>query len=157
METETTTANVEEETQINWFGGILSGLAAGIVFGIIMQMMMTPVITEMIPALYGFGSGLALGWSIHLLHSAVFGLVYVALTSVNSISRYANALPAGIGLGLVYGLVVWITAASIVMPVWIGVVTPMTPPVPDFNPMSAIGHAVFGAVLGGLYSVIRNR
>ena len=38
------------------------------------------------------------------------------------------------------------------MPIWIGAVLPMTPPVPNVNPMSLVGHVVYGGVLGLLYA-----
>jgi hypothetical protein len=31
---------------------------------------------------------------------------------------------------------------------------PMNPPVPDVNPMSAVGHVVYGAILGGVYHAL---
>jgi hypothetical protein len=43
------------------------------------------------------------------------------------------------------------------MPIWVGAVLPMNPPVPNINPMSLVGHVVYGGLLGLLYSVFTSR
>nr|WP_318247899.1 hypothetical protein [Saliphagus infecundisoli] len=41
------------------------------------------------------------------------------------------------------------------MPVWLSTVGfPMAPPVPNFDPTSLVGHAVYGLVLGIGYAVL---
>jgi uncharacterized membrane protein YagU involved in acid resistance len=151
-ETKTT---IESQT---WITGGISGLVAGIVMGIMLQMMMTPVITTAIPALYG-ANGLVAGWIAHLVHSIVFGLIFAAIVvSIPSLRGYADRLTTSAGLGIVYGVLVWIVAAGIVMPIWLGAVGfPMVPPLPNFNPMSLVGHVVYGVILGGLFPLLRNR
>jgi len=150
-----TSASTETNT---WVAGGVSGLIAGVVMGFMLQMMMTPVITTAIPALYG-ANGIVAGWIAHLFHSVVFGLIFAAaVTSVPSLSAYADRVSTGAGLGIVYGVIVWIVAAAIVMPIWLSAVGfPGAPPLPNFNPMSLVGHVVFGVVLGGLFPVVRNR
>jgi hypothetical protein len=156
-ETETT-AVVAHQTGNPWLAGIAGGLAGGVVFGLMMQIAMPmPVIEEMIPALYTLGPGLGIGWAIHLFHSAVFGLLYAAIVRSGRLAEYASRLGTGAGLGIAYGLIVWVVAASFLMPAWIGAVTPMSPPVPDVNPMSALGHAVYGLLLGAVYPLIAGR
>lgn len=141
-----------------WVAGGVSGLIAGVVMGLMLQTMMTPVITTAIPALYG-GSGVVVGWIAHLFHSVVFGLLFVgAVGSVSSLGEYASRVSTGAGLGLGYGVLLWVVAAGFVMPIWLGAVGfPGTPPTPNFNPMSLVGHVVFGVVLGALYPLLRNR
>ncbi len=56
--------------------------------------------------------------------------------------------------GLAYGIVLWIVLASFVMPAWVGAMTGMSPPVPDWNAQSLMGHAVYGVILGLLYSLL---
>ncbi len=85
--------------------------------GIMLQMMMTPVITMAVPALYG-ANGLTAGWIVHLFHSLVFGLIFAAVViSSPSLREYASTVPTSAGLGLAYGVIVWIVAAGIVMPI----------------------------------------
>lgn len=142
----------------HWIAGGLAGFAGGIVMGIMLQMMMTPVITTAIPALYGL-NGLVVGWVVHLFHSVVFGVIFaVATRSIPSLRRYTESSVRSAGLGIGYGVLIWITAAAIVMPIWLGVVGfPSPPPLPNFNPLSLVGHIVFGLVLGGLFPIISNR
>ncbi|WP_076610652.1 hypothetical protein [Natronorubrum thiooxidans] len=140
-------------TQTNWISAGLAGVAAGIVFGVLAAIMM-PDMMGMVGALYGFGGNTVVGWIAHLIHSLVFGLVYAALVTTGQLRPYAGRVLSGAGIGLVYGVVVWVVAASIVMPLWIGWMTGMAPPVPDFNVMSLVGHAVYGVLLGAAYPLI---
>ncbi len=131
---------------------------AGVVMGIMLQVMMTPVIAKAIPALYGM-DGLVVGWIAHLFHSLVLGLVFGAIvTSLPALREYANQVTTSAGLGIAYGVVVWIIAAAIVMPIWLSAVGfPGAPPLPNFNPMSLLGHVVYGVILGALFPIVLNR
>ncbi|WP_049971349.1 hypothetical protein [Haladaptatus cibarius] len=64
-----------------WQSGVLSGLIAGAVMGVMLTMQMRPVIEHAIPALWGLDGGAA-GWTIHMINSAVFGVVFGALYPV---------------------------------------------------------------------------
>lgn len=140
-----------------WQAGAIGGLLAGVVMGVMLQMMMTPVITRAIPALYGM-DGAIVGWIAHLFHSVVFGLIFVAIVSTTPLSKYTDTTVRSAGLGIVYGIVIWVIAAGIVMPLWLsGVGFPNAPPLPNFNPMSLVGHLVYGVILGAVYVPLRNR
>lgn len=133
-----------------WFGAAVGGLLGAAVFGAMMHAMMTDVIVMMIPAMYGLAPGATTGWAIHLVHGVIFGLVYAALVTPAAVRQYAGRPTTGLGVGAVYGLLVWVVAAAVIMPIWLG----MPEMVPDLNPMSAIGHVVFGAVLGALTPIV---
>lgn len=156
MSTETETGAVTVERS-KWFAGGAAGLVAGLVFGAMLQTMMPDVIAMAIPALYG-QSGVAAGWVAHLFHSVVFGLVFVAITSATSLRRFAGTWSTGAVLGLVYGALVWVVAAGVVMPLWLDAVGfPQVPPLPNLNPQSLVGHLVYGLVLGAGYALVRRR
>lgn len=142
----------------HWTAGGIAGFVGGVAMGLMLQTMMTPVITTAIPALYGL-NGLIYGWLIHLFNSVVFGVVFaIGVTSVSSLRGYADSIVGSTGLGVGYGILVWIGAAAILMPIWLSVVGfPGAPPLPNFNPMSLVGHVVFGLVLGALFPVVWNR
>jgi hypothetical protein len=136
-----------------WQAGLAGGLAGGLVFGAMMSMMMTPVIEMAIPAMYGIEgpAGLA-GWVIHMSNSAILGVVFGALVGASDLSGTGRVASAG----LAYGIVLWVALAAIVMPIWLGAVGfPGAPPLPNFNPMSLVGHAVYGLVLGSVYAALR--
>lgn len=152
MSTETTTATVGA-TEANWKGGLGAGLAGGAAMGVMLTTMMTPVIEVAIPAMYGLSGGAA-GWVIHMSHSAILGVVFAG------IAQAANAgenLPKSVGLGVVYGAVLWVVLAALVMPVWLSAVGfPGAPPLPNFNPMSLVGHLVYGGVAGAVFPFVRD-
>ena len=153
MAVETQTEVEIGTAQNNWISAGIAGLAAGVVFGVIAGVLM-PEMMGMVGALYGFEGSAVVGWIAHLVHSVIFGLIYAAIVSLEQFRTYAGRVSTGAGSGLVYGAVVWLVAAAIVMPLWIGAMTPATPPVPDFNVLSLIGHAVYGIILGAAYPLI---
>lgn len=152
MSTETaTTASTASNTNAgNWRAGVSGGLAGGIVFGAVMTVMMRNIMETAIPVMYGLATpnGVA-GWIIHMSHSAVLGVVFASVVGAAGLAGRSGQIQ--VGAGVVYGLVLWVVLATFVMPAWVGTAGPMSPPVPDVNPMSAVGHAVYGAVLGGVY------
>lgn len=134
-------------------GGIAS-IVAGVVFGAMLQSMgMLP----MIGALYGVPTAAA-GWIAHIFHSIVFGLVFVVLLGVPAIAGYTRGIGTGIAAGALYGIAVWLTAAAVVMPLWMSALGMAAPAIPNLDVMSLLGHAVFGIVLGGVYAaLVRSR
>ena len=149
-QTETPTAAVADSTPGNWKAGVAGGLAGGLVFGAMMTAMMTNIMEMAIPVMYGIeGPAGAAGWVIHMVHSAIFGVVFAAIVGVAGLTGSSGQKQ--VGAGIVYGTVLWLVLATFVMPAWVGAMGPMDPPVPDFNPMSGVGHAVFGAILGAVY------
>lgn len=84
----------------------------------------------------------------------MFGLIYAGIVSFGQVRGYARRVTTVAGLGLVYGVVVWVIAASFVMPVWVGMMTVGSRAVPTFNPISLVGHTVYGVVLGASYPMI---
>lgn len=140
------------------WGGISGGLA-GVVMGALMLMQMRPVLEMAIPAMYGIaGPALTVGFLLHVLHGVVFGLLFAALVSLPPLRERAGSIGAGAALGVGYGVLVWLVAAAVVMPVWLSAAGfAGAPGVPNFNPTSLIGHAVFGLVLGVAYPVLVTR
>lgn len=132
----------------SWISGMVGGLAGGAVMGLMMTIMMTPVIEMAIPAMYGLSGGL-LGWIVHMSHSAVLGVVFVAI--MGALGRSGVGL--SVGIGAVYGVALWAVLAALVMPIWLAAVGfPAAPPFPNFAlPGSLPAHVVYGVVLGAVY------
>ena len=142
------------ETAFAWKPGAIGGFLAGVVMGVMLTMQMTPVIEMAIPAMYGT-SGLAAGWVAHLLHSTVLGIVFAFLLNTAGWRDRASEYLGGIGLGVGYGVVLWVVLAAIVMPIWLSAVGfPGAPGLPNFNPTSLVGHVVYGAVLGAVFAAL---
>jgi uncharacterized membrane protein YagU involved in acid resistance len=152
MASETATTVERPTEQFAWKGGALAGLAGGVVMGVMLTMQMTNVIQFGIPAMYGL-EGLAAGWIAHLFHSVVLGVVFAVVAGALGFGDSAGRT-AGLGMG--YGIVLWVLLAVIVMPIWLGAVgSPANPPLPNFNPQSLVGHVVYGLVVGAVFPYVR--
>ena len=154
--TRTTTASRTEALGGNWKAGVVGGLAGALVFGGLMAAM-TPMVLEMgIPAMYGIvGPAGAAGFAIHMAHGAILGVVFAAVVGVGGLER-APAVRQ-VSAGVVYGLVLWVLLAVLVMPIWLGAVGfPGAPPLPNIGVESLVGHAVYGAVLGAVYYAVED-
>ncbi|MHC3438693.1 histidine kinase [Natrialbaceae archaeon A-gly3] len=159
MAPETATRTTEESGYglEPWQGGMIGGIVGGLVFGVMMTMQMEMVIVEAIPGMYGLGPSGEIGWMIHMAHSAVLGVVFAAIVVLGGLGdRFETSRSLAL-VGLGYGLVLWLLLASFVMPAWVGAMTGMAPPVPDWNVESAMGHAVYGVLLGVVYAVLTRR
>lgn len=148
-ETESTTLVGRIRTN-RWASGAIAGFIGGVLFGTLLQ---NSGALPAIGSLYGFETATA-GCVAHLFHSVAFGLAFVALVTAEPVSRYVRRSAAYVAAGLAYGVVVWFVAAGIVMPLWLGAVGAMAPPVPNLDATSLVGHLIYGGVLGGLYHVI---
>ena len=138
-----------------WQAGLTGGFAGGVVFGIMMTVQMPMIIESAIPGMYGFGpEALAIGWAIHLAHSAVLGIVFGLALGHGGLDERLDTPVAITAAGIGYGVVLWLILASFLMPAWVGTTTGMAPPVPEWNVDSLLGHAVYGALLGIVYAVL---
>jgi len=113
-----------------YWAGIIGGLFAGFIFGLMMWKMGK---LPMIAKLWG-GSTVGFGWLVHLVNSAVIGLLYVWLVPLLGITL-------GIWSGLIYGFVWWILGPWLIMPIWLKTERKM--PIKGL-----LGHLIYGLVLG---------
>lgn len=152
------TESTDAAEQVNsrpWLGAIGAGLLGGIAMGVVVAVAMPDALDSTIPTLYG-QSGDVAGWTVHLVHSAVFGVVFAALLAVGALTAYGEKLTTSTALGFAYGVVLWRGAASIVMPAWLGAVgVSPAPAVPTFNWTSLGAHAVYGLVLGVVFPYLK--
>lgn len=133
----------------NLLGVSGAALVAGIVMGLYLQFVagLLPVVG----ALYSVESQ-AVGWITHQFHSVVFGLLFAAGVTRPTLRGYD-----GVGqrtlLGIGWGVVLWLVAAGLIMPLWLQLVGigAMTP---NLTVTGLVGHVVWGAVLGGGYALV---
>jgi len=151
-------AQITEETVVGgetigrtWSGAAVAGLAGGLAFGVLLQAMGT---MPTIAALYGSES-VAVGWIAHLFHSVVFGLVFAAAVVRTEYRDADLGTLAAIGAG--YGVVLWLVAAAVAMPLWLGALGLDAPSVPNLDAASVAGHLVYGVVLGAAFAAVRTR
>jgi riboflavin transporter FmnP len=133
---------------------VVAGVVGGIVFGIPLQF-----VIERMPAIGALYTGgdpsVAVGWVAHLIHSAIFGLVFGLLTEADAIARLMrdNVGIAGF-VGLGYGVVLWSINIAFVWPVWLDAVG--FPPaaewsIPFLAPKPLMGHLIYGVTLGVVF------
>lgn len=138
-----------------WASAGIAGAVAGIVFGLLIQFVVGSMTT--IGALFG-SPGIVTGWIVHLAFSIAFALVFAAIVEWDPIEDYANRWTTGIGLGLVYGGVLWLVNLAFIWPIWLNAVgfpPGGTLPVPFLQIKPFIGHLVYGAILGAGYPLLR--
>ena len=125
--------------------GVVAGILAGVVFGAMMGMAgMLP----MVAALLG-GSSALVGFVLHLLFSAIIGVVFAIVLGHSAQDKTQSIL-----LGVIYGFVWWILGPLLIMPVWLGMGVQLS-----INGMqgalpSLWGHLVYGFILGLIYPII---
>ncbi|WP_280535409.1 HAMP domain-containing sensor histidine kinase [Halopenitus sp. POP-27] len=123
---------------------VVASLVAGLAMGLFFQA--TSGLLPVIGALYGVERPVV-GWITHLFHSVVFGLLFAAGCSWSRLRRHARN-PVSVGMvGLLWGLVLWLVAAGLIMPVWLSLVG-LPSALPNLSTLGLVGHVLWGAVLG---------
>lgn len=119
--------------------GAVGGIAGGLVFGILMAMMgMLP----MIAGLVGSQSAVV-GFLVHMAISLFIGVTFGLLFGERS-QTYA----AGVGWGLLYGLVWWVLGPLVIMPLMLGMGLQFGAAFTGPMLQSLMGHLLYGAVTG---------
>lgn len=127
--------------------------AAAIVAGVVMGVAMTAMggSVPVIGALYGVPNP-AVGWLTHEFHSVVFGLLYLVVLAAAPWGL-AERTAGRIGLAGAWGVVIWLLAAGVIMPIWLRLVG-IPASLPTLTLQSLIGHVVWGLTLGSVYAAI---
>lgn len=140
-----------ELVERTWYSAILGGLAGGLVFGVLLQSM---GMMSTIAALYGMES-VTVGWIAHMFHSVAFALVFAAAVERTDYRTAGTGTLAALGTG--YGVVLWVVAAAIVMPIWMSALGMSAPAIPNLDVNSLVGHLLYGVVLGAVFALARRR
>ncbi len=133
------------------FPNLNQALAGGILGGVVMGAFyqLSTGLLPVIGALYGIETPVV-GWVTHLFHSAVFGLLFVAIAAHPQVNRgLSGPLWAGL-LGVGWGTILWFAAAGVLMPMWLSFVG-LPARIPTLTLAGFVGHALWGAVLGVMY------
>ena len=136
-------------------GSVRVGAAAAACAAVVMGIPLTTLqgSIPVIGVLYGSPAPVV-GWTVHLFHSLVFGLGFVALLTGTRLVRYRSRPAPTAGLGVAYGVGVWVVAAGLVMPIWLRLLGVRTP-IPDLTAAGLLGHVLWGATLGGAFALGR--
>lgn len=131
--------------------GALAGLAGGLVFGLLMAGMGS---LPMVGMLIGVENAVV-GFIVHMVISAIAGAGFGVLT------RKFGDVPPVYAASMVYGAVLWVLGALIIMPLWLSVtadpmMSDMVFVVGGAQWVSLFGHVVgFGMTTGAVLLVLR--
>ncbi|SEH36453.1 Histidine kinase-, DNA gyrase B-, and HSP90-like ATPase [Halopenitus malekzadehii] len=132
---------------------VAASLVAGLAMGLFFQI--ASGLLPVIGALYGVERPVV-GWITHLFHSVVFGLLFAAGCSWSRLRRHARN-PVSVGtVGVLWGIVLWLVAAGLIMPVWLSLVG-LPSALPNLSALGFVGHVLWGAVLGTSFWWLGNR
>lgn len=132
------------------------GVTAGVAMGLLLTAISPATLESTLPSLVGL-SGLAVGWTLHLAHSVLFGLVFAVLVLEIQHRRGQLDLRQLLIVGITYSLGLW-AVASVVLPLWLWILgTAAIGPAPSFDAAIGAGHLVYGVVLGLLAPLYTRR
>jgi hypothetical protein len=144
-----TGAETPFETGVSWRAGGAAGFVATAVMGVAISAMDLGTLRVVIAGLYGFEGSLLAGWAAHLAHGTLFGVVFAAVLADPGLHRVSEWLWKSVVAGVVFGLVLSVVGAGIVLPIWLGVAgVDVGVSVPFVTVPSLAWHAVYGVVLG---------
>ena len=153
---------------VGWpIGGALGGAIGAAAFGILVWFSDPEIVEVVIPSIYGFDTGGAFGWAIHVLHGVILGVIFgfiitrqVVLGTLRTDVETdplagAGLTPRIVGAGFAYGLAVWAILPLLLLPAWAGVMgTDAAGQFPAAAVETMVGHVVFGAVLGLVFATV---
>lgn len=127
------------------------------------HLLVTGIAAVLAGVVYGIASGLlgdsiagigifygtvdpVVGWLTHEFHSVVFGFIYVGLLSLVR-ERYQHIPRIYEVVGVVWGVVVWLVAASVIAPTWLRLLG-TSAPIPNLSVQLLVTHLIWGLALG---------
>jgi len=129
-----------------WLRGSAAGLVGGLGMGTFLGLTAPTVIEGTVPALVGL-SGLLAGWTVHLLASALLGVVFTTLVERRPERR---PLTTAVVLGVAYSILLWL-AAGVAVPTWLALIGADRLAVPWLDPSVLAGLLIYGIVLGAAH------
>lgn len=122
------------------------GLVAGVAMGALLHFQL--YILYLFGALWGQPT-LEGGLLLHGVASVAFAGVFVRALGRPPVARYAAGLSRLLGLGALYGVVLWVVVGGVVLPLLTMVTPPATLDIPYLPVDSLVAHLVYGLLLGG--------
>jgi hypothetical protein len=154
-------ADTEEdpfEPSLSLKAGAVAGAIATVAMGLVITVMDLETLRVAIAGLYGQEGSLAVGWIAHVIHGTVFGLVFAVILADPGLYHVTRWHWKTVLLGVVYGLVLGVVGAGIIMPAWLAMVgiQQQTPTPPNLSANNLVWHTVYGFVLGVVYPLVED-
>ncbi|RZH67138.1 hypothetical protein [Natrinema altunense] len=147
-----------------WGGGVTGGLIAGIAMGLVLHLGGNQI--ELLGGLATDPStAVGVGWTIHLMLSIAFGLLFAAISSREAVQQLVDDFSDYVVMGLAFGSVLGLFAGGVLFPLAMERADVAALPVP-FLPISGttgelvsalvfgLGHLVYGLVLGAVFATV---
>jgi cytochrome c biogenesis protein CcdA len=160
-----TTNDVPADTEGDPFDSSLSikaggvaGAIATVAMGLAIMVMDLETLRVAIAGLYGQEGSLAVGWIAHVVHGTIFGIVFAVILADPGLYRLTRWRWKTILVGVVYGVILGVVGAGIIMPAWLTIVgiEQQTPTPPAISIDSLVWHVLYGFVLGAVYPVVED-
>jgi hypothetical protein len=145
-------------TRWDWRSGAISGLLAAVVMGLGITLTQQATLQVAIAGLYGQAGNLLVGWIAHVVHGTLFGMLFALVLAEPGLYHLTDWPRKTALAGAVYGVVLAVGAAGIVMPMWIGILGgPAPETIPALSAPMLVWHLLYGTVLGTLYPYVEDR
>lgn len=142
----------------DWRSGAISGLLAAVVMGLGITLTQQATLQVAIAGLYGQAGNLLVGWIAHVVHGTLFGVLFALVLAEPGLYHLTDWPRKTALAGAVYGVVLAVGAAGIVMPMWIGILGGPAPgTIPALSAPMLVWHLLYGTVLGTLYPYVEDR
>jgi len=142
----------------DWRSGAISGLLAAVVMGVGITVAQQATMQVAIAGLYGQAGNLLVGWLAHVVHGTLFGILFALVLAEPGLYHLTDWPWKTALAGIVYGIVLAVGGAGIVMPMWLEVLGTASPePIPVLSVPMLIWHLLYGAVLGTVFPFVEDR
>lgn len=150
---QTATPSRRFSSQFDWQSGAVAGAVAAAVMAVVISVADLPLLRDAIAGLYLLEGSLVAGVLVHIVHGTLFGVIFAALLSdpgLHGITQWRWKCTVA---GIVYGFVLAVAGAGIIMPIWLNAVGASGPQqIPNVTIPSLAWHVVYGTVLGLAFS-----
>jgi len=141
------------QERLHWLRGAAAGAVAATVMAAVIAAADLSVLRDAIAGLYLQSGSLVAGALVHVVHGALFGVVFAVVLSDPTLVRVEDSMLEAVVAGVVYGLVLAVVGAGVIMPMWLETVGAATvPEIPYVTGPLVLWHVVFGVVLGAVYA-----
>jgi len=142
----------------DWRSGAVSGLLAAAVMGVAITVTQQATLQVAIAGLYGQAGNLVVGWFAHVVHGTLFGMLFALVLAEPGLYHLTDWPWKTALAGIVFGLVLAVAGAGIVMPMWIGLLGgPAPETIPALSGPMLLWHLLYGAVLGTVFPFVEDR
>ncbi|MFB6234339.1 MAG: histidine kinase [Halopenitus sp.] len=140
-----------------WKGGATAGLVATVAMGLVIMAMDAEALRGAIAGLYGLSGNVLAGGVAHLAHGTLFGVLFAVVLADPGLYRLTDWRWKTVLAGVIYGLLLAVVGAGIIMPIWLNAAGfPASPTMPFVTNATLLWHLVYGLVLGSLFPVVEH-